>query len=195
MNFDFQNLVFLQPINGATINTVVLSSAVRNLLYTLAVVTLIISTVFFLFRNAFAIALRKAIVIAFFFSGLIYAVQGDIVWTSWLITDTKTYAGLTTDEKLGRFEGPFYEFILSARNVIHGDYMLFSPHTTTAMRTEYFLLPLRKREQADYIVVIQDEESYYNEVDRTFIRGSLKINHLEPIYVMTPGAYILGRMP
>jgi hypothetical protein len=195
MDFDLQNLILLLPITGPTINGVMLSPAFRVLIYTLIAVTLCFATIFFRARNSFPLALRKAFVVAFFLSGLIYAVQGDIVWTSWLITDTKAYAGLTTEEKLSRLEGRFYEFILAARKVIPGDYMLFSSDGHLARRAEYLLLPLRKREQADYIIVLEDKESDYYVASRSFIRGSLKIDRVEPIYFSTPEAYILRRMP
>ncbi len=194
MNFDFQDIFTTQPITGSTINSVNLPPSFILLIYILmAVILLIAAGVFLMKKSSLVSALNKAFIVTFFSAGIVYAIHADIGWSGWLMNDGQTYAGLDTDEKLLKMEDGIYAFALEARKIIPSDYMLFSANQYVGLREEYFLLPLRKREKSDYIVVLADPEAHYDEVTRTFSRGSVKISPVEPVFVPASNAYILKR--
>lgn len=196
MDFGLQDIFTIQPISGITINTVILSPSFIILIYVFMAVILIFSTAFFLMKKTGIVsALNKAFIVTFFSAGLIYAVHADIGWSGWLMNDARTYGGLGMDQKLLKMEGVIYAFALDARKRIPRDYMLFSENEYARLREEYFLLPLRKREKSDYIVVLADPEASYDEVTHTFSRGVLKISPVEPVFMPASNVYILKRKP
>ncbi len=194
VDFDLQDIFTIQPISGVTINTVSLSPSFIFFIYMFMAVILVFSAAVFLMKKSSIVpALNKAFIITFFSAGIIYAVHADIGWSRWLINDAQTYGGLGTDDKLLKMEGVIYAFALEARKIIPRDYMLFSANAYAGLREEYFLLPLRKREQSDYIVVLADPEAHYDEATRTFSRGAVKISPVEPVFIPANNIYILKR--
>ncbi len=196
MDFRLQDIFTTQPISGITINTVSLSAPFIIFIYVFIAVILVFSAALFLIKKSSIVsALNKAFIVTFLSAGLIYAVHADTGWTGWLMNDAQTYAGLGTDQKLLKMEGVIYAFALEARKRIPRDYMLFSANEYARLREEYFLLPLRKRDQSDYIVVLGDPEAHYEEVTQTFSRDALKISPVEPVFVPARNVYILKRKP
>lgn len=196
MDWDFSELFQTQPIMGVTINTVFLSPSFRQFVYILIALVLAVSAFVLLAqKNRFSDALKKALIISFFVSGVAYAVQADIGWATWLSADLRSFGGLKTDEKLLRLEGPYYDFVRSARSIIKDDYMLFSSDGYMSLRAEYFLLPMRKRDQARYIIVLGDREARFDQAKGIFIRGDVKISSVEPVLIYARDAYILKRKP
>jgi hypothetical protein len=194
MEWDIQNIFSIPPITGITINMVFLSPAFRQIMYLAIMVLFPASTLMFLAKKlSFTLALKKAIIITFLASGTLYAVHADIGWTRWLIDDTRKFSGLDTDAKLSKMEGGLYDFSRSAEKVLGKDYVLYSSDSYIALRTEYFLLPLRKRDQAGDIVVLADNASRYNQATHTFTRENLVVNNVEPILVFANNAYILRK--
>lgn len=183
-----------QPITGTTINSVFLSPEFRIIIYILIAVILIFGTILFTGKKiALTAAFRKAIIAAFFASGLIYAIHADIAWTTWLITDARDFWGLSTEDRLKKMDLVLYEFILQAKKIVNDDYQIYSSNDYAKDRIEYFLLPLHKREQASYIIVIADSESHFDHNTRLFTRGKIKIADANPVLVFEQNAYILKR--
>lgn len=179
---------------GVTINTVVLHPVVRSFIFNLIALVLIIGTFVFLSRKySFAGAFRKAAVLAFFISGLAYAIHADVGWTTWLTRDFQTYGGLGTDEKLLRMEGGLYDFARRARSILPETYQIYSTDVAFQWRTEYFLLPKRNKENAQFIVVIADESSQYDPAKRQFTRDKMKIEDVDMVSSYAKNAYILRR--
>jgi hypothetical protein len=196
MTGDFQQLFSVPPITGVTINDVMLAPDVRVLVYSLAGVVLVIVAAFSLLNGSRpSVAGRRALLAAFFSAGILYAVLADYVWSGWITADMRSFGGLKTEEKLGRLEGRFSDFTLAAKKVIEGDYLLFSSDSYLSLRAEYFLLPLRKRAEANYIIVLADQEAQYDQTSRTFTRGGLRIGSVDPVLVFARNAYILKRNP
>ncbi len=193
MELDFQNLFLTLPINGITINTVPLFPSFTVLVYSAAALVFAFTCIFFLSKHALPASIKKAVVVSFFSAGLLYAVHADIGWSTWLIHDSRTLAGLKTEEKLSRMEDGLYNFSVAARQVVDGDYALYSSDASLALRIEYFLLPLRKRDQARYLIVAADSQARYDPVSRTFTRGDVKVEQVEPVLVFARNAYILMR--
>lgn len=196
MEFDPGSLFTAQPITGVTINTVALSPSFIFLLYILIAVVLIIATAVFL-RKKFPLlaALGKAFIVVFFFVGIVYAVHADIGWSGWFANDLHVYSGLGTDQKLLKMEDGIYAFAVDARKMIPRDYMLFSTNEYAKLRLEYFLLPLRKREQSEFIIVLLDPEARYDAVTATLTRGDVKVEPVKPVFMPASNAYILRRLP
>jgi hypothetical protein len=196
MDFSLQDIFATQPISGITINTVGLSPSFIFFIYVFIAVILVFSGAFFLMKKSSIVsALKKAFIVTFFSAGLIYAIHADIGWSSWLMNDARTYAGLDTAQKLLKMEGAIYALALEAHSRIPRDYMLFSANEYAKLREEYFLLPLRKRDQSDYIVVLGDPDAHYDAVTRTFSRHSLTISPVEPVFMPPGNVYILKRKP
>jgi len=194
MNFDLQDIFATRPIDRGTINGVYISPSFILFMYILISVILIFAAAVFLIKKAsFVSSLKKAFIVAFFSAGVVYAVYADIGWSRWLMSDARTYAGLSTDEKLLKMDDAIYAFALIARKTIPCDYMLFSANDYVRLREEYLLLPLRKRAQSDYIVVLADPESHYDKATLTFSRGSVKISPVELLIMPASYAYILKR--
>jgi len=187
-------MLSVQPIMGVTINTVMIPPAFRLFLYSSALVIVVSATLFFLLnKSSLNVALKKAALVAFFSSGIIYAIHADYVWSSWLAADVNTFGGLSVNEKLVRLEGGLCDFARVANTRIDGDYMLFSSQDYMAYRLEYFLLPKRKRKDAQYIVVLADQQSSYDQSTRIFARGDLAIKQVEMIAAYARNAYVLKR--
>jgi hypothetical protein len=194
MHWDIQHIFMTSPITESTINSVFLSPEFRIIIYLLIAVLLIFATLYFSAKKiALPDALRKAIIIAFFASGLIYAIHADIGWTRWIITDVKKYWGMSTEDKLRKMDGDLYEFSLQAKKVVNDDYQIFSSNDYAKNRLQYLLLPLHKREQAPYIIIIADHEARFDVRTRLFTRGKVTIVNAKPVLVFAQNAYILKR--
>ena len=171
MNWNVENIFMTPPITGTTINSVFLSPEFMIIVYLLIAIILIFGTLYFKAKKiALPDAFRKAIIIAFFASGLLYAIHADIGWTTWLVTDVKNYWGLSTEEKLKKSDGELYEFALQAKKIIINDYQIFTSNEYMYFRTQYYLLPLVRHEQASYIIVIADNEAKFDPHMRIFTR-------------------------
>jgi hypothetical protein len=184
------------PIAGVTINTVWLAPAFRVLLLWVLAVSFGGALVLFVARNRpFPQALRLAALAAFFSGGILFALHADIGWGSWVAADTRAFAGKTADEKLLSLEGPFYEFVLRSRQVLTTDYALLNndPNNYFIRRYQYFLLPLRMRENARDIVVLGDKSARFDPRDGTFSSGDLVIRGAKPVLAFAGDAYIIER--
>jgi hypothetical protein len=194
MNWDIQHIFMYPPITGVTINSVFLSPEFRIIEYCLIVIILIFGTIYFLRKKSLlADAFKKSFFIAFFASGLLYAIHADIGWTTWLITDFKNYWGLSTEDKLRKMDGDLYEFAIQAKKIINNDYQIYTSNEYMYFRTQYYLLPLVRHEQASYIVVIADNEAKFDADSHIFTRGATTIPDVKPVLVFAKNAYILKR--
>ncbi len=194
MEWNLQNIFSYPPIYGVTINTVLLSPAFRELVYYIIIISFILATTFFLSKKlSLKQALRKALLASFFISGFVYTVHADVGWAKWIMHDSKMYGGLDTEEKLLRMDDGLYDFSRKAKKLIRGEYALYAAEDYIRLRTEYFLLPLRKRSDAKYIIVLLDKEAAYNPASHTFVRGDKKINNAYEILHYQEGAYILEK--
>jgi hypothetical protein len=194
MDWNFSEIFTPPPIMGVTINSVSLPPEVRQFLYGLIALLLACGTIYYLVNNLrFHAALRKSVILAFFVAGFFYALHADIGWSTWVIHDSRNLAGMNTDAKLEKLEGGIYDFAQKARTILGTEYMLFTSDAYLGLRAEYFLLPLRKREQANDIVVLADTLARYDQATRTFTRENIKITDVEPIFVFAQNAYILRK--
>jgi len=184
------------PITGVTINTVYLSPSFRSFLYAVAVLCLIIAVVVLRYRRKrpWDTSVLTGLLIAFFASGLLYALHADIGWAAWMRADVARFGGRTTDEKLTQLDQGLYVFSRLARDIVgDGSYRLFAPDTYLRERTEYFLLPARKREEADFVLVLADPQVRFDASAGTLIRGDLKIERLHLVRAFAADAYILRK--
>jgi hypothetical protein len=195
MNWDLQHIFLTPPISGMTILSVFLSPEFRIIVYLFIGIILVFGALSFILVKKIALpnAFRKAIISAFFASGLLYAIHADIGWTTWLITDVKNYWGLSTEDKLRKMEDGLYEFALQAKKIVTDDYEIYSSYEYPKKRTQYFLIPRHKREQAPYIIVFADNEARFDPLTHVFTRGETMIANAELVLAFEEYAYILKR--
>lgn len=186
-----------EPMHGGTINGwIMIPGSFVILIYAVTAIATGLTAAYLVFRKKshFIPALRKAFVIAFFCAGLLYVAYSERTWYGWFTEDAKTYFGRTSEEKTRMFVGPLFDFIASAKEAIHGaDYTLYSSDTATYLMTQYYLLPDRNREKADYVIVLYDRDSYYDAGTKTFMRGDRGMNNVDLLYRYDYGAYILKK--
>jgi len=194
MTWNIDNIFRTMPISGPTINNVPLPQEFRDILFTLIPLLLVITTLIFLSKKQrFSAAVRQAIVTTFFISGFLWALHADLGWSTWLRNDLQTFGGRDVEQKLLSMEGGLYDFVRASRRVLKDDYMLYASDDYIKWRTEYFLLPLRKREQASDIIVLADDAARYDPATRTFTRGPVTIPDVDPVLLYAPDAYILRK--
>jgi hypothetical protein len=182
------------PIRGTTINDVFLSPEFRIIIYCIIAAILFLGTLYLVLKKySLGKAFQKAVVVAFFTSGIIYAAHADIGWGTWLANDIKNFWGLSTEQKLENLDGDLYRFALQAKKIISSDYELFTSNEYAYFRIQYYLLPAIKRDMAPYIIVILDEEAKYDPPKHTFSRGPITISNVKPILIFAHNAYILKR--
>jgi hypothetical protein len=197
-NVFWHNLFLDQPIAGVTINTVYSSPTFRDTIVVLAAVVLAAALVTHVARGRqLPAALRLAALAAFFAAGLAASAHADRTWARWVAADWELFGGRTTEQKLRIQNGPLYDFAVQARSVIPSDYLLPNDGSDNyfARRFEYFALPLRKRPDAPYIVVLADREAQYDPARRTYTRGTLVIPDVQLVIQPAQDAYILRRTP
>ncbi len=197
MEFSIHDILMTEPMHGGTINGwIMIPGSFAILVYAVAVIAIGLTAGYLVLKEKSHLvpALRKAFVIAFFCAGFLYLIYSERTWYGWFIEDTRTYFGRTTEEKTRMFVGPLFDFIASAKEVINGaDYTLYSSDIATNLMTQYYLLPNRNREKADYIIVLYDKESYYDAGAKTFIRDDRRVNSVDLLYRYDFGAFVLKK--
>jgi hypothetical protein len=194
MDGSWQQLLLPPPVSGVTINTVWISPAARTVLYgAMAAAFAAGFFAFFTKRYPAAAAVRRGVLAALFAAGILYSLRADFGWSLWVRQDLRTFGGLTTEEKLLKLDGALYDFVRRARTVLPGDYMLFSPDQYLLWRTEYLLLPLRKRTTAPTVIVLADPQASYDPRTGIFTRGDLRREGMAPLLQFGPDAFIVTR--
>lgn len=190
----WQQLLLPPPITGVTINTVWIGPFARTALYGAAAVAFAAGVIAHLVkRYPAASAVRRALLASLFAAGMFYTLRADIGWSAWVNRDMETFGGLTTDEKLLKLDGGLYDFSRRARSVVTGDYTIYAADPYLAQRTEYFLLPRRKRTDAPIILVLADPASVYDPARRTFTRGDVRWDDVNLLLRYGTDAYIVSR--
>ncbi len=186
------DILLPQPIMGVTINTVFVHPTVRIILYAAIIVSFIAGFLLFLRRSpSVGRALRKAVILSFFISSLLAAVYADIGWSVWVSQDYEELSGLSVDGKLMRTEGQLHDFTRRAGAVIQDSYQIYAPDVYLSWRSQYDLLPLRKRDDARYIVVINDPAAQYDPVNRIFLHGDKRFPNMDLVLNYAPQVYVL----
>jgi hypothetical protein len=194
MNWSLQDIFVVQPIIGVTINSVFLSPQFRAILYFLiAAIGLSSFYLFFLTMHRGIAAVRRSIFVTFISVGIVSALYADFGWANWFVRDAQTFPGLSTDEKIVRLEGGFADFAIAAKKVLGSDYELYSSNSYMALRSEYFLLPARKRDSATDIIVLADDQARYDPATHTFTHGTMTVSDVEPLLVYAQNAYVLRK--
>jgi hypothetical protein len=188
------------PVSGVTINSVDLPDSVGVLVCLVMAGSAIITVGRSLLlspRPPLRPVLQEAVLLSFLVSGLVYAGFADLTWSRWISTDLVMFGGRTTDQKLARIESKWMPFVDGARMTIPDSYQLFTsadPATElVSLRVEYDLLPLRKRHDAPYIVVLRDDRASYDSSTNTFTSGSVVVKDTRPVFRLSPTEYILVR--
>jgi hypothetical protein len=203
MSFDSVTDVFrMMPINGYTINCVVLPQGTIVFFYGIILV-LFISTVLFYCRNGMRFAIYRAVVTTFIAGGIIYSVNTSVGWGIWLTEDWGQFGGLSTEEKLARADGALYEIAGVVKSVLSGSdkYFLLADDkkdfTTLLLNTklEFYLLPLRNSERSKYIIVLDPYHAANYETGRKeLIWNNKKYDNVDLIIRFSAGAYLLEKL-
>lgn len=198
MDFSITNIFRWLPIEAPTINSVFLPREFTTICYLLIIIVIVLSVLFFVSRKkyTFVNAIKRAILIAFFISGLFYAVHSDIGWTKWIRTDYQQFISKGTEEKLLTLDGPLYDFSMYIKNLISENYTIFSSFSREdypVARIEYFLLPLKNKPESNFILILGDKEAVFNPETGTLIKGNVIIKDLALVFKYSDDAYLLTK--
>jgi len=197
MDFSLENIFRRLPIEGPTINNVLLPIEFAIICYLVIIISTILSTIFFTRKkHKFIEALKKSILVAFFSSGILYAVHADSGWLKWLKDDYKQFSSITTEEKLLRLDGPLYDFSRYLKVLISGNYTIISPLSREdypIARTEYFLLPIKNKPDAQFIIVLGETEAVFDDETGTLIKGGTVIKDTALVFKYADDAYLLTK--
>lgn len=194
MEWTLEQLLTPPPIMGTTINTIVLGVEVRIVIYAAICISFIVALLFFLHsKNSFFPALNKSVLVSFFASGLLYAVHADLGWATWVVQDFQAFADTTIDERLQKIEGRYYDFVRLAKKEIPATYMLYCGDSDIALRVEYFLLPARKKENSEVVIVLADNEARYDIYEQTLTIGTVRYTNVEPLLMYLPNVYMVKK--
>lgn len=187
-------LLWIAPITGVTINTVITAPQFKVLMYIVIACSFLLSFAIIRKNDIPAwMTIKKALITTFFVSGMVWAIYAEVIWGAWLKHDIQLFSGLDTEHKLLALDRGLYDISRIATNEIHDNYQLFSSDDYIRLRLEYFLLPLRKRSYGNNIIVIADKDAQYDSTTRTFTSGSTRVDQVVPIVIFAKNAYILRK--
>jgi len=195
MNINLADLLMIEPMHGGSVNGwIYIPWSFTMMIYGVMILLTTAMAVFYLRKKTPLLqAYRKSMVTAFFVAGFLYLVYSERTWYTWVKEDLKTYAGYSTEAKIGIFYGPFYDFIRAAREALQSnDYALYSSQAAARLRIQYYLLPRRNRVNAKYIIVYHPSRATYDDRTQTFIRGDGRTENAELLFRSTAGACILA---
>jgi hypothetical protein len=194
MDLNLADLFTVEPMHGGTVNGWIhIPSFFTITIYCAITGIMVVSAVFLVVRKTPLLqALRKSIVIAFFSAGFLYLVYSERTWYTWFGQDIETYSGYSTEAKIGIFNGPLYDFIKVAREVLKDDdYIVYSADDATRLMTQYYLLPRRNRANAKNVIVLYDNGVAYDDRTKTFTRDDTRKENAELLFRYDFGAYIV----
>lgn len=187
------------PIRGTTINGFIgpLLSLPTVVILSLSVGAVVIPLYL---RRGYApgAAVRGAAVCAFLLTGLVYAVQADHQWLSWLRGDRVLFEGKGFEEKMAVIDGPLYPAATKLKEVLgSSDYALYADNDSNeslpylAKKLQYHLLPRRNRAAAPFIVVLFDSTVRYDERTGLFRGKDGKVLSAGTVHTFEEGFYVL----
>jgi hypothetical protein len=196
------NMFSTEPMSGGSINgwTFIPSEFVITI-YIIICITLAVTTVSHINKGLpIKFALRKACLTAFFCSGLVYMIYSEGTWYRWFVADLKIYRGHTTDEKVGIFNGSFYQILTAAKqSITDNDYTIYASDSYINLISQYYLLPKRHRIGSRHTLVLNnkdtlDENDYFYDMSAGTIRqGSKAIENADVIYSYDGMNFIMRR--
>ena len=195
MSLSLENIFLSLPLNPATINDVFMPPAHRTLHYLIIVSTFGASLAILIAKRTSAgQALKRALLISFFVSGLFSAVYGTNIWVRWVMADAQTFGGLSTEGKLRALDGGLYDMAQRAKPLLGSEYMR-SHRSDEYLRQKFrfYVLPARLSDDAPVVVVLNDPSARLD-----LKRGTLAVNNttyenIEPLLVYAQNAYIVRR--
>jgi hypothetical protein len=194
------NIFLWSPIRANTINGFIeLSSTFVYGIYLIAIAT-IIAAIWYFTRKGLIIsaAVKSAVIVSFFVTGIVYAIESEWVWQRWVTGDIYKFYGINPKDDLSTFENDIYMLSLNINKIIStNDYYLYSDpgnHAKIqyiAKKLQYHLLPSRNRVSAKFLVVIFDGRVSYNPVTKIFIDINKNSIPAEMCLMINDKVYIL----
>jgi hypothetical protein len=199
------NDIFLwSPIRWYTINGFIgLSSTFVCGIYLIAVATIVVA-IWYHIRKGFVVsaAVKSAVIVSFFITGILYAVQSEWVWQRWVTGEIHEYQSKVLKDDLSIMDNDVYNLSLEIHKIISdSDYCLYSDYRNNtkieyvAKKVQYHLLPSRNRISAKFIIVIYDGRVSYDPVARIFIDMNGKPIPAEMLSMINNKVYILRALP
>jgi hypothetical protein len=193
--------IFLwSPIQGNTINGFIqLSSTFVYGIYLVAIATSI-TAIWYFTRKGFTIstAVKSAVIVSFFVTGILYAIESEWVWQRWVTGDIYKYYGINPQDDLSITDNNIYSLTLEIKKIVSdNDYCLYSDYGNNAKmqyiakKLQYYLLPSRNRVSAKFIVVIFDGRVSYNPETKNFTDINKNSIPAERCLVINDKVYIL----
>ena len=179
-------------MNGATINGWIFIPPEFVITIYLSIIIAIVAVYFISKGFSSRSALPRSIIIAFFCSGFIYLIYSENTWYKWFAHDMKLFWGHSSEEKTMLFVGQFYDFITISKKYLADDnYTVYSSDYYTRLLYQYYVLPKRNRINAKYILVISDNDIYYDINAKYLLKGNNIIANTELIFIYDPRTFIL----
>ncbi len=184
-----------EPISGVTINWVITSPAFRTLIYVLLIIVFLSVSMWFIIKKYNPkISIKKSLIITFFITGLFYSFYGELYWWRWVINDWHLFHGKSTEEKLHTLEESIYILSRLSKDVIPDEtYDINLTSHYISLRIQYFLLPLKRKENAPYIIVLVDKNTSFNPEKGILITDNKRFENMEMFYLISPDVYILRK--
>ncbi len=197
MDFGLENIFRWLPIQGPTINNVFLPVEFVILCYVVIISSFFVSLLFLVSKKyGFINAIKKSILLSLFISGIFYAIHADSGWSKWLISDYNSFFSNPTQIKLLRLDGHLYLLSNYLKELIPQNYTILSPYSEDdypVARLKYFLLPLKSKQDAPFIIVLEDPDALFDPTNGTLTKGDLIINDLEILFRYSDYTYLLIR--
>lgn len=185
-----------EPISGITINWVITSPTFRILTYVLLIVVFLYvsSTWFIIKKYNLIISIKKSLITTFFVIGLFYSFYGELYWWRWVINDWHLFHGKSTEEKLNALEESIYSLSRFIKTIIPNEnYDINLPSHYISLRIQYFLLPLKRKENAQYIIVLVDKNTSFDPEKGILITDNKRFEDMEMFYPISSDVYILKK--
>ena len=180
-----------------------MSSAFAASIYVTALAIFVFAVAYYRFKGCpLSKSVNIAIILSFFISGAVCALESEWVWQRWIMTDLRKqfapeFDGIEMDPVVA-----MNNFAAEIQTVITGhDYRLFSdylnnaPVEFVAKKLQYCLLPSRNRKNAEYVLVYYDGRVGFDAANSLFTDTGQKAVRAEMLRKFDGDVYILRLLP
>lgn len=192
-------LVLPETIELGSINGLISFHPLFIVAIYLLLAAIILLTVLFRKQAGARQALRLGVVRALVWSGLIFAIASELLWSGWLLADYRGFGDLDRNRKPFAIDGEAYQFILECKKQVgNNDYSLLGLSSLEegakgyyTRKLEYYMLPARLKAGSKYLVVMFDSSIRYDESRKILVAGDRVVHDAELLYRYSNDAYVL----
>ncbi len=189
-----------EPLEGNTINFILLPPDVKKLLViTFLVCFIVFSFFFYKYKKAYVkTAFLYGFLSASILTALLFSIRNDYMWLQFSENLSERYGTYTSNEKFMRLEVQnwgLHPFFMRIKPYIKGDYKLLAPNLSKdsidiIMAKANFILPFKMSENARYLIVI-DKTANFDSRTGILTIGGTQVRGLEPVFFYDKAAFVL----